>query len=76
MPVTDPTQIAADDPKLVTVFEHHDADGATLDVAIVEPHRWQLLTVDEARDLAGKLIAAVDLAESCSAEFDVPLRTR
>ena len=61
---------------VVTVFEHHDAHGANLDVAVMYPHRWQLLTVDEARELASELFDAADLAEECSGEFEIPLRTR
>jgi hypothetical protein len=42
----------------------------------VRPHKWQFLTVEEARDLANKLLDAADVAEECSEEFDVPLRIR
>jgi hypothetical protein len=74
--MTDPTDTATEEPTVVTVFEHHDADGANLDVAVVRPHKWQFLTVEEARDLASKLLDAADVAEECSQEFEVPLRTR
>lgn len=70
------TETAAEERIVVTVFEHHDGDGADLDVAVLWPQRWQFLTADEARELADKLLDAVDLAEECSQEFDVPLRTR
>jgi hypothetical protein len=72
--MSDPTQPVTREPTAVTVFEHHDADGATLDVALIRPRRWQFLTVDEARDLADKLLVAADVAEECSEEFEVPLR--
>jgi hypothetical protein len=72
--MTDPTETATREPTVVTVFEHHDADGANLDVALVRPHRWQFLTVEEARHLANKLLEAADVAEECGDEFDVPLR--
>src|SRR4029453_14557030 len=75
-PMTDPTETATRELTIVTVFEHHDADGANLDVAVVRPHRWHFLAVEEARDLANKLLDAADLAEQCSQEFEVPLRTR
>jgi hypothetical protein len=75
-PMPDPTETAAREPTVVTVFEHHHADGANLDVAVVGPHKWQFLTVEEARDLANKLLEAADMAEECSEEFDVPLRIR
>jgi hypothetical protein len=74
--MSDPTETATKEPTTVTVFEHHDADGATLDVALIRTHKWQLLTVDEARDLADKLLVAADVAEECSEEFEVPLRMR
>jgi hypothetical protein len=74
--MTDPTQTATREPTIVTVFEHRGADGANLDVALVRPHRWQFLTVEEARDLANKLLDAADAAEKCSEEFEVPLRVR
>ncbi|HSJ17724.1 MAG TPA: hypothetical protein VK920_06495 [Solirubrobacterales bacterium] len=72
--MTDPTETATRDSTVVTVFEHHDADGANLDVAVVQPHKWQFLTVEEARDLANKLLDAADVAEERSQEFEVPLR--
>jgi hypothetical protein len=75
-PMTDPTETATKEPTIVMVFEHHDADGANLNVALVRPHNWHFLTVEEARDLANKLFDAADVAEECSQEFDVPLRTR
>jgi hypothetical protein len=74
--MTHPTETAADERIAVTVFEHHDTDGANLDVAVMRPQRWQFLTVEEARELGNKLLDAADLAEECSEEFDVPLRTR
>jgi hypothetical protein len=74
--MTDPIETATQDPIVVTVFEHHDADGAILDVAVVRPHKWNFLTTEEARDLADKLLDAADLAEECSQESEVPLRTR
>jgi hypothetical protein len=70
------TETAAEERIVVTAFEHHDADGAHLDVAVVRPHRWQFLTVDEARELADELLDAADIAEECSQESEVPLRTR
>ena len=74
--MTDPTETATETATIVTVFEHHHADGANLDVAVVRPHKWQFLTVEEARDLANKLLDAADVAEECSEEFEVPVRTR
>jgi hypothetical protein len=74
--MTDPTETATREPTVVTVFEHHDADGANLDVTLVRPDKWQFLTVEEARDLANKLLDAADVAEECSEEFEVPLRMR
>jgi hypothetical protein len=74
--MTDPTETAIKQPTIVTVFEQHDADGATLDVAVVRAHEWQFLTVEQARDLAYRLLAAADLAEECSQDSEVPLRTR
>jgi hypothetical protein len=72
--MTDPTGTATRESTVVTVFEHHHADGAELDVAVVRPHEWQFLTVEEARDLANKLLDAADVAEECSEEYEVPLR--
>jgi hypothetical protein len=43
---------------------------------VVRRQKWQVLTVEEARDLAHKLLDAADLAEECSEEFEVPLRMR
>jgi hypothetical protein len=74
--MADPTETATKEPTIVTVFEHHDADGAHLDVALVRPRNWHFLTVEEARDLAHKLLDAVDMAEKCSHELEVPLRMR
>jgi hypothetical protein len=74
--MTDPTETATRESTIVTVFEHQDADGANLDVAVVRSHKWQFLTVEEARDLANKLLDAADVAEDCSQEFEVPLRMR
>jgi hypothetical protein len=74
--MTDPIETATTESIIVTVFEHHQADGANLDVAVVRPHKWQFLTVEEARDLANKLLDAADVAEGCSQEFEVPLRMR
>ena len=74
--MTDPTETATKEPTIVTVFEHHDADGADLNVALVRPRKWHFLTVEEARDLANKLLDAADMAEECSQEFEVPLRMR
>jgi len=73
--MTEPTETTTKEPMIITVFEHHDADGATVDVALVRPHRWQFLTVEEARALANKLLDAADVAEERSQEFEVPLRT-
>ena len=70
------SETAAHERIVVTVFEHHDAYGADLDVAVMHPHRWQFLTVEEARELGNQLLDAADLAEECSEEFEVPLRTR
>jgi hypothetical protein len=39
------------------VFEHHDTDGANLDVAVVRPRRWQFLTVEAAARRKAPLIA-------------------
>ena len=75
-PISDSVQTATEDPTTVTVFEHHDADGAHLDVAVLRPDRWHFLTVEEARELADELLDAADAAEEYSEEFDVPLRTR
>jgi hypothetical protein len=75
-PISDPIQAATEEPTTITVFEHHDPDGAHLDVAVVRLRRWHFLTVEEARELADKLLEAADVAEDCSEEFDVPLRTR
>ena len=61
---------------VITVFEHHDADGASLDVALVGPRKWLFLTVEEARDLAFELLDAAETAEARSRESEVPLRTR
>jgi hypothetical protein len=72
--MTDPIETATRESTIVTVFAHHHADGADLDVAVVRPHKWQFLTVEEARDLANKLLDAADVAEECSQEFEVPLR--
>ena len=72
--MTEPIETATEEPFIVTVFEHHDADGANLDLAVVRPNKWQFLTVGEARDLADKLLDAADVAEECSQEFEVPLR--
>jgi hypothetical protein len=74
--LTNRAEIADDEPTIITVFEHHDAHGANLDVALMRTDRWQFLTVDEARDLASELLAAADVAEECSEEFEIPLRTR
>ena len=73
--MTHRTETAGEVPTIVTVFEHHDADGANLDVAIVRTHTWQFLTVEEARDLADMLLDAADVAEECGEEFEIPLRT-
>jgi hypothetical protein len=61
---------------VVTVLEHHNEDGAILDVALVRPRSWLLLTVDEARELADQLLDAADHAEESSEESEVPLRSR
>ena len=61
---------------MITVFEHHDAEDDSLDVALVGPRKWLFLTVDEARGLADELLAAAETAEECSRESEVPLRTR
>jgi hypothetical protein len=73
--MTDLTEATTEESSvIVTVFEHHDADGANLDLAVIRPHKWQFLTVEEARDLASKLLDAADIAEECSQELEVPLR--
>jgi hypothetical protein len=72
----DPTNTALKEPTIVTVFEHYDANGANIAVVVVRPHNWQFLTVEEARDLADKLLDAADMAEECSQELGVSLRTR
>jgi hypothetical protein len=69
------TDTAADERIAVTVFEHNDAEGADLDVAVVGSRRWTFLTVEEARELADKLLDAANFAEECSQQFGVPLRT-
>ena len=74
--MTDPTETATKEPTIVTVFEHHDAKGASLNVALVRAHEWHFLTVGEARDLANNLLDAADFAEECSQEFEVQLRMR
>jgi hypothetical protein len=74
--MANPTETAAASATTVTVFEHNDAEGAYLDVAMLRAHKWLSLTVDEARALADELLDAADLAEECSEEFEVPLRTR
>jgi hypothetical protein len=74
--MTDPTETATKEPTIVTVFEHHDADGADLNVAVVRPHNWHFLTAEEARELANKLLDAADMAEECSQELEAPLRMR
>jgi hypothetical protein len=61
---------------VITVFEHNDADGATLEVAVVGTRKWLSLTVEEARELADALLDAAETAEACSRESEVPLRTR
>jgi hypothetical protein len=68
------TEPAAGERFVVTVLEHNDSEGAALDVAMMGPNRWQLLTVDQTRALANALLDAADLAEECSEESDVPLR--
>jgi hypothetical protein len=70
--MNDPTDTATNEPTMVTVLEHHDAAGAALEVAVMRSRRWQLLTVEEARDLANDLLDAADLAEELSEEPDVP----
>jgi type I site-specific restriction endonuclease len=70
------TETATEEQTIVTVLEHHDADGTSLDVAVVRPDRWHFLTVEEARELAEKLLDAAETAEEHSEEFGVPLRTR
>jgi len=72
-PISDFVQTATEDPTTVTVFEHHDGDGAKVEVAVVRSRKWHLLTVEEARELANMLLVAADLAEECSQEFEVPL---
>ena len=72
----DPPGGAMEEATIVTVFEHHDADGATLEVALVRPYSWQFLTVAEARRLANRLLNAADMAEEYSEESEVPLRRR
>jgi len=61
---------------IVTAFEHHQDGGSHVDIAVLGSQKWVFLTVDEARDLAGQLLDAVALAEECSEESDVPLRTQ
>jgi hypothetical protein len=72
--MAEPTETRTKEPTVVTVFEHHDADGANIDLAVVRPDKWQFLTVEQARDIAHKLLDAADMAEECSEEFEVPLR--
>ena len=67
-----PPDVATNEPMMVTVFEHHDADGAALEVAVMRSRSWQFLTVEQARDLANDLLDATDLAEELSEELDVP----
>jgi hypothetical protein len=62
-------------PTVVTVLEHHDEEGAILDVALVRPRSWLFLTVEEARDLADQLLDAAGLAEETSEESEIPLRS-
>ena len=69
--MTDPTETATKEPAVITVFEHHDEDGAIVDVAVMGPDRWQFLTAEQARDLAERLLDAADLAEECSQELEV-----
>jgi hypothetical protein len=68
----DQTGTATNEPTIVTVFEQNDAEGATLEVAVMRSRRWQLLTVEQARDLANELLEAADLAEALSEELDDP----
>ena len=70
--MNDSTDIATNEPMIVTVFEHHDADGAGLEVAVMRSRSWQFLTVEQARDLANDLLDAADFADELSEELDVP----
>jgi hypothetical protein len=65
----------ANEAVIVTAFEHHQDDGSHVDIAVLGSQKWVFLTVDEARDLANQLLDAVALAEECSKESEVPLRT-
>jgi hypothetical protein len=67
------TDTATNEAMTVTVLEHHDADGATLEVAVIRSRSWQFLTVEQARDLADDLLDAADFAEELSEELDVPV---
>jgi hypothetical protein len=73
--ITDPIETETQAPTVVTVLEHHDEEGAILDVALVRPRSWLFLTVEETRDLADQLLDAADLAEESSKESEVPLRS-
>ena len=73
--MTERIETATNEPTIVTVFEHHDADGVHLDVAVVRPDRWHFLTVEQARDLADKLLVAADLAEEERTELELPLHS-
>ena len=67
-----PVDTETNEPMTVTVLEHHDADGAELEVAVMRSRSWQFLTVEQARDLANDLLDAADFAEELSEELDVP----
>ena len=68
----EPIDTATSEPMTVTVLEHQDADGAALQVAVMRSRSWQLLTVEQARDLADELLDAADFAEELGEELDVP----
>jgi hypothetical protein len=67
--MNDPTDTATNEPMMVMVFEHHDADGAALEVAVMRSRNWQFLTLDQADDLANDLLDAADFAEELSEEL-------
>jgi hypothetical protein len=72
--MNDGIETEAEGPTVVTVLEHHNEDGAIVDVALIRPRSWLLLTVEEARELADQLLDAADRAEDSSEESEVPLR--
>jgi hypothetical protein len=71
--MSDQTDTETSESTIVTVLEHHDADGAALEVAVMGSRSWQFLTVEQARELANDLLDAADFAEELSEELDVPV---